>query len=146
VGLAKLIPMMVVLMGCSSAHESKLQNESAGGGPHYGLPDVWIAPITKEPEALDGGVVDVPPKLVESTLPEYPALALEAGIEGMVVLEFVVGPEGEVVESRIVTRRATVSMEQAVQKVVPTFRFRPALRSGSPIACRVEVPIYFSIR
>lgn len=71
----------------------------------------------------------------------YPDLARQAGAEGTVVVQALVGTDGRVRETRIV--RSIPMLNGAAQDAVRQWRFKPAATGGGPVATWVSIPITF---
>jgi protein TonB len=84
------------------------------------------------------------PVRVRTVNPIYPPLALAAQIEGDVVLNVVVSPEGRVTGVDVV-RPAHPLLDAAAQKAVLQYSYRPGLRNGVPDTFRVRVTVSFKI-
>jgi len=118
-------------LGCSTAHTTSATDHEQQVEPRLLVyePDVWVAPSRQDPVAVDGGSLDIPPVLTNKTTPEYPFLALRAGIEGIIVLAVVVGPDGEVEDVTTVSSRVTYAMELSAIETIYQFVYRPGTRN-----------------
>lgn len=87
--------------------------------------------------------LDRTPRAVVQPSPGYPEELRREGVDGEVVVEFVVDTEGRVVKAEAVrwTRREFAS--QAV-KAVLRWRFQPGTLGGRPVSFRIAVPIVFN--
>jgi protein TonB len=65
-------------------------------------------------------------------LPEYPSRAIRAGWEGLVELEFLVGLDGRVVESRIAKSSGHELLDNSARDVLSSCRFTPGMVDGKP--------------
>jgi len=82
----------------------------------------------------------------ENPPPPYPLIARRLGMEGLVLLEVLVAPDGRAEEVRIVRSSGHPPLdESAVSTVRSRWRFVPASRGGTPIESRVTVPIRFRL-
>jgi protein TonB len=72
---------------------------------------------------------------------EYPDIARQAGVEGTVVVQALVGVDGRVRDTRIV--RSIPMLNGAAQDAVRQWRFKPAATGGGPVATWVSIPISF---
>ena len=86
-----------------------------------------------------------PPRLLREVTPDYTEQARRARLEGEVLLEIVVGPDGGVSDVRVLRRLGAGLDEQAVE-AVRQWRFAPARRLGTPVAVIVEVAVEFKLR
>ena len=99
----------------------------AGGGPYR-----------------PGSGID-PPSLLHEVTPDYTDQARRAGLEGEVLLEIVVGPDGSVIDIRVL-RRLGAGLDERAVDAVRQWRFSPARRFGTPVAVVVEVAVEFTLR
>lgn len=96
----------------------------------------------------DLGVVDSPaerPRPISQSLPNYPAAARRAGIEGEVVVEFIVDPNGDVVGA-FAARSTDQRLDAAAVAAVQKWKFKPGRKHGRAIATRLQVPVIFSLK
>lgn len=90
------------------------------------------------PEPQPSGPVQLPENATaplpdpNNPMPEYPASARAAGIQGLVIVRFVVGADGSV--SQVQVLRGPPEFHDEVLRVVRTWRFTPAYFDGHPIA------------
>jgi protein TonB len=75
--------------------------------------------------------------------PNYPQLAREAGIEGQVKVRALVGTDGKVRRTLIVS--GPQQLQEAAERAVMKGSFRPALQNSRPVQVWVVVPINFSL-
>lgn len=105
------------------------------------------APSPPPPEATGpvriGGDVQ-PPVLVRRVDPEYPALAAEARLEGLVLLEAVVGEDGTV-ESLSVVRHLNLLLDRAAAAAVRQWRYAPLRLNGRPVRFILTVTVSFRL-
>jgi TonB family protein len=97
-----------------------------------------------------GAGVRVPVPLRE-VRPRYTAEAMLARVEGSVLLEAVVLPDGTVGEIRIVRSFDLVSgqdfgLDQEAVNAVRQWQFKPGSRFGQPVAVLVRLTVTFSLR
>jgi len=79
-------------------------------------------------------------------LPPYPLVARRLGMEGVVLLEVVVAPDGHAAEVRVARSSGYPALdESALTTVRERWRFIPAHRDGVPVESRVTVPIRFRL-
>jgi TonB family protein len=71
----------------------------------------------------------------------YPDVARQAGVEGTVVVQALIGTDGRVRDMRIV--RSIPLLNGAALEAVKQWRFKPAATGGKPVAAWVSVPIPF---
>jgi protein TonB len=86
-----------------------------------------------------------PPVALESAALAYPELARRAHLEGVVILEAIIGADGSVRDVRIL-RGAHPLLDTAALEGVRLWRYRPASIGARPVAVFLRVVITFSLR
>lgn len=92
------------------------------------------------------GSVEQPPVLVDSTCLQaaHPQILREAGIEGRVVVGFVVDTAGAVDSTQVRVLSSTHQLfERPARAAVITCRFRPGRQGGRAVSVRMDVPLNF---
>jgi protein TonB len=114
------------------------------GGIVGGLPAV-IAPLEKpRPQAVRvGGAIREPKRLVYVP-PEYPLIASQARVTGMVILEARVGTDGHVLEANVL--RGQPLFDEPAKAAVMQWRYQPLLLNGVAMEFILTVTVQFSIR
>jgi TonB family protein len=77
--------------------------------------------------------------------PEYPADALERGLEGYVLVEVYVNDKGSVEGAWIRKVKGTQSFERATLEAVKQFEFKPITDRGNPISFWISFLIRFEL-
>ena len=90
-----------------------------------------------------GGAIKAPTRLVNVN-PVYPEDAKAAGIEGLVILEIVIGETGAVIETQVL--RSIPELDQAAIDAVMQWRYEPTLLNGHPVEIEMEVTIHFTLQ
>jgi TonB family protein len=85
-----------------------------------------------------------PPVLVAKVDPIYPAAARQAGVEGTVILQISIAPEGNVSEVRV-RRGLPLGLTEAAIAAVRQWRYRPAFGPRGPIPSARTVRIDFRL-
>ena len=70
---------------------------------------------------------------VDLVSPEYPAVALQKGIEGWVQVEFSIGTEGEIIEPRIIAHSPSAIFDRNVLGAIKKSRYRPQIIDGQAV-------------
>ena len=76
---------------------------------------------------------------------KYPAVAAKAGIEGRVLVEFVVTKEGTARDARVVAGVGSGLDEEAL-RAVRQAQFTPAMKDGEPVPMKLTLPVTFRLR
>ena len=74
----------------------------------------------------------------------YPVIAKKAGIEGRVILQFIVDEQGRVTESKVVRGIGGGCDEEAL-RALQTARFRPGTQRGKPVKVKMSLPVTFKL-
>ncbi|HBS06347.1 MAG TPA: energy transducer TonB [Leptospiraceae bacterium] len=85
-----------------------------------------------------------PVDLSPGVKPPYTPEARSAGIEGMLVLELVVGEDGRVLRVRVL-KGLGHGLDQSAVQTYYSKRFTPAYKEGKPITVKINVPIRFQL-
>jgi TonB family protein len=111
----------------------------AGAGTGVGMAQQELAAVIFEEGETDEDVVPVhvPPI-------EYPERARELGIEGVLLLELVIGRDGKV-ESVEILKSPHPSIAAQARKAVGQWRFKPAKNKGIPVRVRAVKEILFQL-
>jgi TonB family protein len=105
------------------------------------LPDVATPPPARLFEATE---VDEQPVSMHPLSASYPDLAREAGVEGLVVVRVLVGPDGRVHDAVVV--KSVPMLDAAALEAARRATFQPALLNNRPVSCWVAVPFRFRLR
>ena len=81
--------------------------------------------------------------LLFQTDPEYPPLAREARIQGIVIIEIRIGKEGAVESTNVLSGHPLLT--QAAVDCVKKWRYRPTLLNGDPIDVLATVTVKFRL-
>jgi protein TonB len=98
-------------------------------------------PARVEPVRV-GGEISAP-RLVHRVEPEYPAIAVSALIEGMVILEATVDHTGVVRDARVL--RSHGVLDEAAVEAVEQWRYDPLLLNGRATPFVLTVTVSFSL-
>ena len=87
------------------------------------------------------------PSRLSSGRPNYPQSAIQAGIEGTVVIRFLVGKDGSVESAEIAASSGHSELDAAAMATAYNWSFSPARDEyGRPVRCYVRIPIPFRLR
>ena len=76
---------------------------------------------------------DEMPALVRAVEPRYPDLAREAGVEGTVTVQILVGLDGRVIRAIIAPHGSIPMLDEAALEAARASVFTPALANGKPV-------------
>ncbi len=87
--------------------------------------------------------VDRRPEVIKLTKPEYPRLAIEAGLEGTVWIAAHVDIDGSVSEARVYKSSTLQILDEAALIAAYKNKFRPAIQNNQPIKLWVSYKVEF---
>ena len=107
-----------------------------GTGPVVTDQPYMEAVVEERPEQIPGTCI----------LPRYPEILRQAGIEGRVMIEFVIDTLGRAERNsmRVINSFHNLA-EQPAKETVQSCRFRPGRIQGRAVRVRVQIPINFAI-
>ncbi|OFY43223.1 MAG: hypothetical protein A2X18_09280 [Bacteroidetes bacterium GWF2_40_14] len=77
---------------------------------------------------------------------KYPQSAMNAGIQGRVIVEFIVEKSGEVSSVEVVKSVDDALDAEAVKVVRASPRWKPGIKGGAPVRVKISVPIEFKLK
>lgn len=86
--------------------------------------------------------VDSAPRVLSSQFPDYPSNLRNAGIEGRVIVRFIVEPDGSVSDPAV-QGSPPPQLAALTLDAIRHWKFAPAMRKGVPIRARLEQPFLF---
>jgi TonB family protein len=87
------------------------------------------------------------PVVTREVKPQYTAEAMRAKVQGTVLLECVVLPDGSVGPVEVVkSLDSSFGLDQEAVKAAKQWRFRPGMRFGEPVAVLVTIELTFTLR
>jgi TonB family protein len=109
-----------------------------------------MTPATAGAQAGDAVPVRVggsirPPRKVRDVHPVYPRSMREAGLEGVVPLEAIIGRDGTVQSLRVVSAQVHPDFARAAIDAVRQWRFDPTLLNGKPVEVVMNVSVEFAL-
>jgi periplasmic protein TonB len=109
-----------------------------------------------EPDAAESGTADAAlpvrgvyvyvdelPVSIREVKPDYPELALDAGVEGFVLVHALVGKDGRVMRVELDEKFASPLLNQAALEAAKRWVFKPAFVNGHPVPVWSDIPFRF---
>ncbi|MBS1827352.1 MAG: TonB family protein [Acidobacteria bacterium] len=84
-------------------------------------------------------------KVLKMERPGYPQHLQQAGIEGTVLLEGVIGTEGNIVSLRSVNSLVNAELTKAAMDAVSQWRYQPTLLNGQPVEVITTITINYKL-
>ncbi len=107
------------------------------GGVVGGLPDAPVAQAVRV-----GGQIKEPKKLKNVT-PVYPDIAKQARVQGVVILECTISPQGKVTDVKVL--RGIPLLDAAAIEAVKQWIYTPTLLNGVPVPVIMTVTVNFRL-
>lgn len=108
------------------------------GGVIGGLPD---APPPPQAVRVGGQIKE--PKKLKATIPAYPDIAKQARVQGVVILECTISPQGRV--TNVTLLRGVPLLDQAAMDAVKQWVYTPTLLNGVPVPVIMTVTVNFKL-
>ena len=89
-----------------------------------------------------GGNIKQPTK-TKDVRPVYPPIAQSARVQGVVIIEAVIGPNGRVTDARVL--RSIPLLDAAALDAVRQWEFTPTLLNGVPVPVIMTVTVNFAL-
>lgn len=100
-------------------------------------PEIFV--IVEQMPELIGGLADLQKKI------QYPEIAKKAGVEGRVIVQFVVNEDGNVADP-VVVRGIGAGCDEEAIRAVQTAKFTPGRQRGRPVRVKMSLPITFKLK
>jgi len=108
------------------------------GGVVGGLPD---APPPMQAVRVGGQIKE--PKKLKNVTPSYPDIARQARVQGVVILECTISPQGKV--TQVTVLRGIPLLDQAAIDAVKQWVYTPTLLNGVPVPVIMTVTVNFRL-
>jgi TonB family protein len=87
------------------------------------------------------------PRVLREVRPNYTSDAMRAKVQGVVVLECVVRPDGTVGDVSVIrSLDSTFGLDQEAIKAAKAWRFAPGTRMGEPVSVLISIELTFTLR
>jgi len=96
------------------------------------------------PMRVMGGNIKQPSKLVDMR-PVYPEAMREAGLEGVVPMEAIIGVDGSVLSVRVLSAQVAPEFAASAITAVKQWKFTPTLLNGVPVEVQMAVSVTFGL-
>ena len=113
------------------------------GGVVGGLPDPPPPPPPPPAAPVRVGGNIKPPTKIKDVAPVYPPIAQSARVQGVVIIEATIGPNGQVQDARVL--RSIPLLDQAALDAVKQWEFTPTLLNGVPVPVIMTVTVQFTL-
>ncbi len=141
----KEVSAPVVPIEAAEGEEDAADASAFAPTSYQNIDEVPMPPPPSGDQAQEFYAFDEAPVLVKFVNPKYPDLARQAGIEGTVLLNVLVGDDGKVMQVTVIQSDVTPAMEKSAQEAAKQFLFKPAKQRTVPVKARVAIPIRFKL-
>ena len=117
--------------------------QTTSGGLAQSTPGTAPAPPSPMAPVRVGGDIKEPKK-IKDVKPVYPADAMAAGVQGIIIIEATIARDGTVKEGKVL--RSVPGLEQAAVDAVRQWEFMPTLLNGAPVEVIMTVTVNFTLR
>jgi protein TonB len=84
------------------------------------------------------------PKKLKDVAPVYPEDAKAAGVQGVVIIEAVIGTDGKILEAKVL--RPVPMLEKAALEAVQQWEYTPTLLNGEPVELIMTITVNFVLK
>ncbi|MCR5130790.1 MAG: M56 family metallopeptidase [Prevotella sp.] len=119
-----------------------------------GLPGVDSAQVSNDPEGtfdvvekmpeFPGGMSELMNYLMKNV--KYPKEAIDKGIEGRVIIQFVVAKDGSVINPRVVKSVSPELDAEALRVVKSMPNWKPGMQNDKPVNVKYTIPVSFRLQ
>lgn len=114
------------------------------GGVDALVPPPPPPPVEQPPRVIRSGDGVRPPQKVHDVAPVYPAIAIAAHMQGVVIVQATIGTDGQVVDATVL--RSIPLLDQAALEAVRQWRYTATRLNGVPVAVVTTVTVNFTLR
>jgi len=97
------------------------------------------------PAPTDFIAVEIYPEMIFEHVPDYPRLAEQAGITGLVWVKALVDEEGQVRKAILGKTSGVNSLDEAAVKAAYKCRYKPGIQNGRPVKVWVTYKVEFEL-
>lgn len=131
----------VLSIETGSSHDAR--GLASIGSPRIAVPPPPAAATPKAQTPVHIGGAIKQPKLIHSVLPVYPFAARQANIQGDVVIDTRIGPNGSVANMKVIS--GPTMLRQAAVDALRRWKYQPSELDGKPAAVQILVTIRFRL-
>ena len=105
-----------------------------------------VVPATGTAERIRVGGNVQATRLIRQVKPAYPEVAKAAGIEGAVLLNAVIGKDGNLLSVTVANKLADPDLAAAALNAVKQWKYQPTLLNGEPVEVMTTVTVNFRLQ
>lgn len=139
----ELLTLILLLTVANSLNAQSVVMES----PHKHLKDQHVGDsiyliVDKQPE-FPGGIKELLKQLYENI--QYPEEAIKKGVEGKVVVDFIVEKDGSISNANIIKAVDSLLDTEAVRVILNLPKWSPGSQEGEVVRVKYTLPVYFKL-
>lgn len=138
-----LTVVITVLTGCATTPGGSTGPGAIPPPPYESLATCASEAQGSVPRPGEVLALDFPPEALETVPPLYPQEAIDAGIEGVVVMDVLVCERGGIADVRV--RTSIPVLDDYAVDCVRRWYWRPASMSGAPVAAWAVTQVVFEL-
>ena len=116
---------------------------TAGSGDGDIVVDISDEDFLPSPDAFIA--VEIFPEMIKEHKAEYPRLAKQAGLEGLVWVKALVDENGNVLDAIVGKTSGVTSLDEAAVKAAYENKYKPGIQNGRPIKVWVTYKVEFNL-
>ena len=134
-------PSMVGVIGAEGIEDGTRGSSLNDLFSHIGAGPAIVRRSTPPMLSISSGVMAG--NLLDKTLPQYPAIARAARIQGTVVLQATIAQDGTIQNLRVIS--GPTMLQQAAMDAVRSWRYKPYLLNGEPVEVETTISVVFNL-
>jgi TonB family protein len=134
--------VLVLVAVCLAVQPTGLAVEFTRGGGNS-LDDILSLFPAEDTLPIPLLEADVRPHALSIPAPKYSDMARQVGIEGLTVVEALVGVDGNVTEAKVFRSAGCLPLDQSAVQAAKGAKFQPAMQGDRPVPVRVGIPYRF---
>ena len=143
--VAALLPSSAMTPGRNEFVVLPMQDAFLQCLAHPDLDSGMAAPLAVGKPQSEGGATILPPKKTRNVSPVYPPGAMQAHVQGIVILEAEISPTGCVRHLKVL-RGLPMGLDVAALRAVSEWAFTPTLLNGQPVPVMMTVTVQFTLQ
>jgi protein TonB len=136
-----LFLMVLALVTSPTAAQKKLKDSNTPAKTTQPVEKVYDQ--TNEMPEFPGEKNDLVKYLIQNT--RYPELAMKNGVQGAVIVRFVIDKEGKVKDPKVVKGVGSGCDEEALRVIRSMPDWKPAIHNGKAVSVFFNLPVQFKI-
>lgn len=136
-----LAPLVLLVAGCAATHQPQYQVGDAGAKQSRAEAERTYAEAVAKTQTSG---YDSPAQVLSSYFPDYPQSWRNANIVGSVVVQFTVQTDGTVSNPTVVGSPRP-ELAALVLHAIMRWKFKPAVKNGTPVSVRAQQQFDFSV-